>query len=129
MSILNNKKFILYSGIASGLYALYSGFRYYSLTGTHLVSSSDAKKLLYDNKIRTIIDVRTTTEYSMGKYPNAINIPVQNLTKSSMKGIMKSTPILIYCNTGQRARKASEILKKMGYENIYYIADSYRTLL
>jgi rhodanese-related sulfurtransferase len=46
-----------------------------------------------------------------------------------MKGIMKSLPILIYCNTGNRARRASELLKKMGYEHVYYIADTYKTLL
>lgn len=129
MDLLGNKSFILYSGIASGLYAIYAGFRYHSLNGIHLISSEQAKNMLQNNKIRTVLDVRTNSEYLLGNYPNSHNIPLQKLTTSRLKGIMKSLPILIYCNTGNRARRASELLKKMGYEHVYYIADTYKTLL
>ena len=47
----------------------------------------------------------------------------------TLKHIDKDEPILIYCNTGQRARYASEKLQKIGFNNVYYIASSYLNLL
>ena len=121
-------RWLAITGTFSALYTIYAGMRYYSLTGGQLITSEKAKKMLQSGDLKIVIDVRTNTEWSLGHHPNAKNIPIQQLTKKRMKGISKMTPILVYCNTGQRARSASEKLRKMGYEHVYYIADSYLTL-
>ena len=41
---------------------------------------------------------------------------------------MGKEEILVYCNTGQRARRAAEVLRKLGYKNVYYIESSYTSL-
>ena len=37
--------------------------------------------------------------------------------------------ILVYCNTGQRARYASEQIAKMGYKKVYYIDGTYKSIM
>lgn len=103
-----------------------------------LISAKKAKKLIKDKYFDHIIDVRTNFEYSsaytpkgynLGHYKNAINIPISEIKRKidSFK-INKNDKILVYCNTGNRARQATEILINKGYKNINYISGSHLTL-
>jgi len=97
----------------------------YSLSGKQLVTASEAKKLLGSVKV---VDVRTPMEYRMGHYPGALNIPVTAINRRTTQRLPKSG-ILVYCNTGQRARFAAEKLVRLGFEDVVYINGSYKTLL
>ena len=118
--------YYLYTGIVAGLYSVYAGLKYYALSGTGLVSPKEVKEIGMDH----IIDVRTKLEWNMGHHIDAIHIPVQNLTKKTMDKLKmgKEDKILVYCNTGQRARRAAEFSRKLGYKNVYYIENSYTSL-
>ena len=87
------------------------------------------KNLIKAKYFDHIIDVRTNFEYNLGHYKNAINIPISEIKKKidSFK-INKNAKILVYCNTGNRARQATEILINKGYKNINYISGSHLTL-
>ena len=101
----------------------------YAMSGIAYISAEEAKQKLAANEFDVVLDVRTNMEYNLGHYPNAKHIPVQQLKDRIPTEIPDpSTRILIYCNTGQRARKASEILMGLGYNNIRYIPGSYTTL-
>jgi rhodanese-related sulfurtransferase len=126
---MNNSTFYLVSGVISLGYTMYSGLKYYSLTGEGLVSSTEARDMLRKKEIDYIIDVRTDMEYRRGHYKKSLNIPITELTNKSLKNIRKNSKILIYCNTGQRARRASDRMRDMGYKNVYYIDGSYKGLL
>lgn len=121
-------KAFLYTGIVSGLYSLYAFASYYTYSGANLISADIAKQYINNKKITVIIDVRTNTEYNLGHYPNSINIPVSEITKDKLN-YPKDTGILVYCNTGQRARKASETINSFGFNNVYYIASTYKTIM
>jgi phage shock protein E len=110
--------------------AIFGYFLYkYAMTGAAYISAEDAKKKLDNNEIDIVLDVRTNMEYNLGHYPNAKHIPVTLLEERVVNEIPdRMTSILIYCNTGQRSRKASEILMKLGYKNVRYIAGTYLTL-
>lgn len=97
----------------------------YSLSGKQLVTASEAKKLLGSVKV---VDVRTPMEYRMGHYRGALNIPVTAINRRTTQGLPKSG-ILVYCNTGQRARFAAEKLVRLGFKDVVYINGSYKTLL
>jgi phage shock protein E len=126
---MNNSTFYLLSGIFSLGYTAYAGLRYYSLTGEGLISASKARDMLRTKQITHVIDVRTTIEYRQGHYKKSINIPVTELTKDRLKNINKNSTILIYCNTGQRARRAVEKMREIGYKKVYYIEGTYKGLL
>ena len=118
---------LLYTGIASALYSIYAFANYYTYTGSQLISSNHAKKLLSAGNVQ-VVDVRTKMEYNLGHYPGAIHIPVSSMNEKSVENLSKSKVIIVYCNTGQRARHASEILKNFGFPRVYYIAESYKTI-
>ena len=103
---------------------------YYTYMGKNLITAEQARFLINRNRINKIVDVRTTLEYDAGHYPGAINIPIQSMNKDlvAMKGLNKTDNILVYCNTGQRARRAAEVLNSYGYHNVFYIAGVYSTL-
>lgn len=129
---MNTSTFYLTSGIVSLGYTLYAGLKYYSLSGKGLITPSEARDMLRNKQIKHIIDVRTQTEYNYGHYKKSINIPISVLTKEKLKqvkGLNKLDKILVYCNTGQRARRAVDIMREFGYKNVYYIEGTYKTLL
>jgi phage shock protein E len=125
---MNTPGFFLYTGIAGLLYSVYAGARYYSLTGLNLITSSNAKKMIKKGDIKNIIDVRTKTEYNIGHYPRAKNIPISEFSERKFNKFNKNQGILVYCNTGQRARRAAELLENYGFTKVYYIDGLYSSL-
>lgn len=102
----------------------------YTVQSPHLVTADQAKQLIQQNKVDVVLDVRSKMEYNLGHYPEALHIPTGILNDQVETLIPdKSTRILIYCNTGQRARYATDLLKAKGYKNVKYIAGSYLGLL
>ena len=100
----------------------------YTYMGQNIISASEAKRLIKEGKIKKVIDVRTTTEYRTGHYPKALHIPVDKINEKTTTELPKKG-LLIYCNTGQRARFAAEKLEELGFKQVYYIAGPYTTLL
>ena len=112
------------------LLAIFGYFLYkYAMSGAAYISAEDAKKKLANNEVDIVLDVRTNMEYNLGHYPNAKHIPITLLKERAPNELPdRSASILVYCNTGQRARKASEILLGLGYKKVRYIAGTYTTL-
>jgi rhodanese-related sulfurtransferase len=103
---------------------------YYTFSSPYKVTSEKAKRLLSEGKIDVVLDVRTKMEYDVGHYPEALNIPTATLSEQVETMIPeKETSILVYCNTGQRSRWATDVLKKKGYKNVLYITGPYWSLL
>ena len=125
-----NSQFFLYSGIISGLYTIYASLRYYSMSGSNLISCIQANNYIKNRKIIHIIDVRTQLEWDYGHYKKSIHIPIQNISKNILnrKISNKNDGILVYCNTGQRARNGAEKIISYGYKNVYYIDNTYDCL-
>ena len=75
-----------------------------------------------NNGIRpaAIIDVRTSAEFAAGHLSGAINIPLERIETDiqSVQGIDKSSPIMLYCRTGNRSGKARDLLMKQGFTNV-----------
>ncbi|HQZ97970.1 MAG TPA: rhodanese-like domain-containing protein [Pyrinomonadaceae bacterium] len=63
------------------------------------------------------IDVRTSEEYGGGHAARAENIPLDTLTASFDK-LEKNEPVYLICQTGNRSKKAAEILKDAGFNNV-----------
>ncbi len=73
------------------------------------------------NKIHAgakIIDVRTAEEFGEEHYPNAINIPVNELLERIGEFGEKSAPLVLYCASGSRSAYASKILKTSGFTDV-----------
>lgn len=63
------------------------------------------------------IDVRTIEEYTGGHAARAVNIPLDTLS-AKLDTLEKNEPVYVICQTGNRSKKAAEILKGAGFNNV-----------
>ena len=103
----------------------------YAIYSPHRISSEDAKTKITKKEIDVILDVRTILERNtLGFYPGSIHIQSSDLEYiMPMQYPNKNIKIISYCNTGHRARLATEKLHKLGYKNAMYISSQYTSLL
>lgn len=87
------------------------------------IDYENAKIMLKNDKTCRLIDVRSPQEYKEGHLEQSINIPLYDI-KGQINNVItnKETPIILYCQSGNRSKKAVEILKKEGYKNLYNIS-------
>jgi rhodanese-related sulfurtransferase len=85
------------------------------------ISASDAI-LLINRRNALIVDVRTATEFAGGHLPQARHIALEELTaKAAQVSKNKKTPLLLVCQSGQRAQKAQAVLAGAGYAEIHVL--------
>ena len=56
------------------------------------------------------VDVRSASEYASGHVPGAVNIPLDEIEKR-VADLSSEKPLVLICQTGQRARIAAELLQ------------------
>jgi phage shock protein E len=64
-----------------------------------------------------IIDVRTPEEFQSARLNKAINIEWQNIL-SIQNNTNKTEKIYLYCRSGNRSQRATEILVNAGFVNV-----------
>ncbi len=96
--------------------------------GTYIDSANWNKLIKNQNTI--VIDTRNHYEISVGTFQNSINPKTKNFSEfpkwvddhldSHLKN-KQSTNIAMFCTGGIRCEKATSLLKKKGYKNIYHL--------
>ena len=74
---------------------------------------------LINNEGAVVVDVRPSDEYRAGHLPDAINLPLKELTQRA-KELKKyqEKPVILVCKAGQHASSAGGILLKEGFTNL-----------
>jgi len=97
-------------------------------SGTYIDSNSWNKLIKDENTI--VIDTRNHYEVSIGSFRNSINPNTRNFSEfpkwienNLEKYLKKLGPknIAMFCTGGIRCEKATSLLKKRGYKNIYHL--------
>ena len=70
-------------------------------------------------KNASIVDVRQPEEFAEGHYPNAINIPLGEISQRISEFKNMQTPIIAYCRSGGRSGMAASILKQAGILEVH----------
>lgn len=79
--------------------------------------------LLINREDAHIVDVREVDEFAGGHLPEAKNIPVSKLAdRAAELEKFKDKPIILCCASGMRSGKASNELKKQGFNKLYSLA-------
>lgn len=109
---------------------VYFGYQY-AVDSQYRISSEKAKELIKDKKVDIVLDVRTDAERNtLGYYPDSIHIQSADLDKKMVAEYPnKDLRILAYCNTGHRARMATDELHDLGYKNAMYISSTYKSIM
>lgn len=87
------------------------------------ISLQKARTLIAEGAL--IVDVRQAGEYRGGHVKNAVNVPLDNLSKIKNKAGLEQ-PVIVYCQSGARSASAAGQLKSMGYKNIYDMGGIHR---
>ena len=83
------------------------------------ITAEEAKQIMDAEEGYIILDVRTQEEYDQGHIPGAMLIPNTEIeTRAEDELLDKDQLILVYCRSGNRSKKAAEILVELGYTNI-----------
>lgn len=125
--------YILASSILLLVLVLIAGIYTYTYTGHGYITADTAKLMIATGRIKTVVDVRTGWEWNRGHYPTAIHLPVSQMTRTTIRDLKANRvlqdPVVVYCNTGQRARMAAETLRTHGVDHVYYIAEHWEALM
>lgn len=74
-----------------------------------------------------LVDVRTPKEYEEGHIEGALNIDfLGDEFLQQFSNLDKDKPVYLYCRSGNRSAKASEMLKKEGFEHIIDLEGGYK---
>ena len=83
------------------------------------ITAEEAKQIMDSEEGYIILDVRTQEEYDQGHIPGAVLIPNTEIEARAKDELPdKDQLILVYCRSGNRSKKAAEILVELGYTNI-----------
>lgn len=82
------------------------------------IDASEAKNQININQA-VLIDVRSELEFNQGHIEGAINIPLDNLTTDITSRIETKTPVIVYCQSGNRSKTAAEKLVEYGYKDVF----------
>ncbi|MBK5208903.1 MAG: rhodanese-like domain-containing protein [Flavobacteriaceae bacterium] len=83
------------------------------------VNSAEFKKLIATHN-GVLLDVRTLYEFENEHIEGASQLNYYAFSfKDNLLLLPKDKPIYVYCKTGYRSNKASEILIENGYKNVY----------
>ena len=99
------------TAVASGAMLLWPLVR--RSTGGPSVSTAQATQLI-NRDDALIVDVREPGEYQAGHILGAKNTPLERLGETELK--RKDKPVIVYCESGERAPKAAALLRKRGYD-------------
>lgn len=82
------------------------------------ISVKDAQTHLKSGAL--VIDVRTSTEFSSGHLPGAINLPLDEIETSLPRRVPdKNKVLLLHCQSGTRSGVAKKKLVALGYANAF----------
>lgn len=90
-----------------------------------VVAPADFKAML-DGDIQ-LIDVRTAPEVAGGKIGDAVNIDFYGADfKQQIDKLDKSKRTLVYCASGGRSGNAAQMMKSMGFKEVYDLQGGFR---
>jgi rhodanese-related sulfurtransferase len=69
-----------------------------------------------DSNFKTIVDVRTPSEFMGGHVAGSINIPLQEIQTRIEEIANMAQPIVLCCASGNRSGQASVYLKSLGID-------------
>ncbi|MBL0265105.1 MAG: FAD-dependent oxidoreductase [Leptospiraceae bacterium] len=74
-----------------------------------------------------VLDVRNPNEFSAGKFPTAVNIPLPDLRKR-LSEVPKDKEIFVHCQVGFRGHLAARILLQSGFSKVYNISGGFKSI-
>lgn len=73
-----------------------------------------------------VLDVRTPVETSQGKIDGAIEVDVKAPSfEENIKKLDRNIPYAVYCRSGRRSKIAMNLMKSLGFKEVYDLDKGY----
>src|SRR6516162_4854515 len=84
------------------------------------IRRKDVKTLVAQGRAQ-LVEVLSATEYKKEHLPEAVNVPLQNMTSASTKFLRKDQAVIVYCADYQcdLSARAAWRLDSMGFQEVY----------
>ena len=90
-----------------------------SIKGVNSVSPLQLPQLQRNGKA-VIVDVNDATSFATSHIPDAINFPLDSLTKDNQElNKLKDKTVIVVCQAGTKSNKAAKSLLDLGFEDIH----------
>lgn len=110
-------------------HAIAAGFKYIQMDmlpidkksiGEKVIEETETNKNVTTEELeRLVVDVRTPGEFMSGAFPDAINIPLDDIMVGKGElGDDLDREIIVYCATGARSAYAQQVLRQRGFSNV-----------
>lgn len=88
------------------------------------LSPEEWEQALHENDV-AVIDTRNWYETKVGKFKNAIELPIEEFTEFGQAveklGLPKDKKVLMYCTGGIRCEKAILEMERQGFQNVFQL--------
>ncbi len=87
------------------------------------ISAGELAALQKSSTSPVLVDVREDNEWDKSRIPGAIHVG-RGVLEANIESRVpeKSTPVVVYCQSGSRSAVATDVLTKMGYTNVSSLA-------
>lgn len=83
-----------------------------------VASMSAGKYMQLRDQPHALVDVRTAGEWASGHAPNALHIPLAELS-GRQREIPEAQPVVVVCASGNRSAVAATTLARRGFKPVY----------
>ena len=71
-----------------------------------------------------VLDVRTPEEFANVRLPGAVNVDTQSPDfENRLAALDRGKTYLVYCRTGNRSARAIQVMKRLGFQSLYHMAE------
>lgn len=88
------------------------------------VNAQEFKQLIEKGN-GNLVDVRTPGEFTRGNIEGAKNINIAGNFSEEIQKLDKNKPVYVYCAVGGRSARAMQMMKQMGFKEVYNLMGGY----
>ncbi len=91
------------------------------------IDTNEFESMMSSKKDVVVLDVRTPEEVAAGVISGSTHLDIYAPNfKSTLEGMDKTKPVMVYCAVGGRSGQAMKMMKKMGFEEVYNLSGGIR---
>ncbi len=84
------------------------------------LDSAEFSQKLKEDSNGVLLDIRTPQEYNQGHIPNSTLMNIYHPSfLNEIQKLDKSKNYYLYCRSGNRSYQAGQLMKKLGFINVY----------
>ena len=68
-----------------------------------------------------LLDVRSAEEHQEWHPAGSVSVPVERLAEEIGRLGNRNQPVLLFCSSGGRSQMAAQVLRRLGYNNLYIV--------